>query len=44
MTNLAGKIIRGGLAAAFAFMAGQFLAAGAQAADYDVGSIHIAQP
>jgi periplasmic copper chaperone A len=44
MTNLAGKIVRGGLAAAFAFIAGTLLAAGAQAADYDVGSIHIAQP
>jgi copper(I)-binding protein len=36
--------IRSGLAAAFALAALPLTAAGAQAADYDVGSIHIAQP
>jgi copper(I)-binding protein len=36
--------IRGALAAALALAALPLTAAGAQAADYDVGSIHIAQP
>ena len=36
--------IRGGLVAAFALAALSVAAAGAQAADYDVGSIHITQP
>jgi len=38
------KYIRGGLTAAFALAALPLAATGAQAADYDVGSIHIAQP
>jgi periplasmic copper chaperone A len=36
--------IRGGLVAAFALAALSVAAAGARAADYDVGSIHITQP
>ena len=39
-----GTYIRRGLAAAFALSAAQLLAVHAQAADYDVGAIHIAQP
>jgi periplasmic copper chaperone A len=39
-----GKYIRGGLAAALALAAMPVVATGAWAADYDVGSIHIAQP
>ena len=38
------KYIRGGLATAFAMAALPLAGAGAQAADYDVGSIHITQP
>ncbi len=37
------KNLRYGLAAVFALAAMQLMAAGAQAADYDLGSIHIAQ-
>jgi periplasmic copper chaperone A len=44
MTESLCKYIRGGLAAAFALAASQLAAAGARAADYDVGSIHITQP
>src|SRR5271155_1076831 len=49
MTNLTRKAVRRGLATAFAVLALQVLAARfsatpLQAADYDVGSIHIAQP
>jgi periplasmic copper chaperone A len=43
MFHLFPKCILGGLAAG-AFAAAQFAAAPAQAADYDVGPIHIAQP
>ena len=42
--SFASKSIRYGLTAAWALAAAQFAAAGAEAADYDVGSIHIAQP
>jgi copper(I)-binding protein len=38
------KYIRGGLATAFAMAALPLASAGAQAADYDVGSMHITQP
>ncbi len=44
MTNIVGTYIRRGLAVAFALSAAQLLAVHAQAADYDVGAIHIAQP
>jgi hypothetical protein len=44
MTECAYKNLRRGLAAVFALAGVQLMAAGAQAADYDVGSIHIAQP
>ena len=44
MTQYVRKYIRGGLAAAFALAALPLAAAGARAADYDVGSIHITQP
>jgi hypothetical protein len=49
MKNLTRKAVRRGLATAFAVLALQvlaarFLATPLQAADYDVGSIHIAQP
>jgi periplasmic copper chaperone A len=44
VTNLVGSSIRGGLVGVFALSAVQLLAANAQAADYDVGAIHIAQP
>jgi copper(I)-binding protein len=44
MSRLAPKYIRVGLAAACALAAAQFMAAGVQAADYDLGPIHIAQP
>ncbi len=43
-SSFAGKYIRYGLAAAFALAAVQFAAAGAEAADYNVGPIHITQP
>jgi len=44
MTYPAAKSIRCGLAAAFVLAVVQLAAAKAGAADYDVGSIHIAQP
>jgi copper(I)-binding protein len=44
MTQYVRKYIRVGLAAAFALAALPLAAAGARAADYDVGSIHITQP
>ncbi len=44
MTYFAAKSIRYGLTAALALAVAQVAAAGAEAADYDVGSIHIAQP
>src|SRR6516225_7685328 len=44
MTESMRKYIRGGLAAAFAMAALPLASASAQAADYDVGSIHITQP
>src|ERR1700691_4768631 len=44
MTERVCKNLRRGLAAAFALAAVQLMIAGAEAADYDVGSIHIAQP
>jgi periplasmic copper chaperone A len=44
MTYFASKSIRYGLTSALTLMAAQLAAAGAEAADYDVGSIHIAQP
>ncbi len=44
MTNIAKKSIPHGLGAFFALAAASLLACPAQAADYDVGSIHIAQP
>ena len=44
MTYFAAKSIRYCLTAAFALAAVQLAAVGAEAADYDVGSIHIAQP
>ena len=44
MTESMRKYIRGGLATAFAMAALPLASAGAQAADYDVGSIHITQP
>ena len=49
MTNLTRKALRRGLATALAVLASQvlaarFLATPSQAADYDVGSIHITQP
>jgi copper(I)-binding protein len=44
MTDSMRKYVRGGLTAAFALAALPLAAAGAQAADYDAGSIHIAQP
>ena len=40
MTESRRKYIRGGLAAAFAIAALPLASASAQAADYDVGSIH----
>ena len=44
MTESMRKYIRGGLAAAFSVAALPLASASAQAADYDVGSIHITQP
>ncbi len=44
MTTLAGKFIARGLAATLGFAGAQLAAIGVQAADYDVGNIHIAQP
>jgi copper(I)-binding protein len=44
MTDHTRKYIRGGLAGALALAALPLAAAGARAADYDVGSIHITQP
>lgn len=44
MTSLTGAYIRRGLTAAFALFAVQLVPAHAQAADYDVGAMHIAQP
>jgi periplasmic copper chaperone A len=44
MTQYVRKYMRGGLAAAFALAALPLVAAGEQAADYEVGSIHIAEP
>ena len=44
MTESVCKYIRGGLATAFAMAALPLASASAQAADYDVGSIHITQP
>ena len=44
MTYSACRHIRRGLAAGLALAAAQLAAAGAEAADYDVGPIHIAQP
>jgi periplasmic copper chaperone A len=44
MTDFAGKHISGGIAAVFALAMAQLSTAPAQAAEYDVGSIHIAQP
>jgi periplasmic copper chaperone A len=44
MTYSACRHIRYGLAAGLALAAAQLAAAGAEAADYDVGPIHIAQP
>ncbi len=44
MTEFACRYFHRGLSAAFAAALVQLTAAGAQAADYDIGSIHIAQP
>ena len=44
MSNIAGKFITRSLAAALGFAVAQFAAASAQAAGYDVGKIHIAEP
>jgi hypothetical protein len=44
MSHLARKYVWGGFAAACALAALQLVAASAQAADYNVGPIHIAQP
>jgi hypothetical protein len=44
MTNITYRIISPHFAAAFALALAQLSAPAAQAADYDVGSIHIAQP
>jgi len=44
MTERVCKNLRRGLAVAFALAAVQLMIDGAEAADYDVGSIHIAQP
>src|SRR3984885_211584 len=44
MTDHTRKYIRGGLAGALALAALPLAAAGARAADYDAGSIHITQP
>ena len=44
MTNRTRKNVPYGMAAAFAVAAMPLIAAGAEAADYDVGSIHISQP
>jgi periplasmic copper chaperone A len=44
MTNIACRIISSSFATAFAFASAQLAASAAQAGDYDVGSIHIAQP
>jgi copper(I)-binding protein len=44
MTNITCKIISPSFAAAFALALAQLAAPAAQAGDYDVGSIHIAQP
>ena len=44
MTNIACRIISSSFAAAFALALAQLSAPAAQAGDYDVGSIHIAQP
>jgi periplasmic copper chaperone A len=43
MTKRASKFLFGSLAAALGFASAQLAAVAAQAADYDVGSIHIAQ-
>jgi len=44
MTNIACKTISSSFAAAFAIALAQLSAPAAQAGDYDVGSMHIAQP
>jgi copper(I)-binding protein len=44
MSNIAGKLVVRSLAAALGFAVAQFAAASAQAAGYDVGKIHIAEP
>jgi copper(I)-binding protein len=44
MTNIACRIISPGFPVAFALALAQLAAPAAQAGDYDVGSIHIAQP
>jgi hypothetical protein len=44
MTNVKRTVISRGAAAILALAAAQLAAAAAQAADYDVGSIHISQP
>ena len=44
MTESMRKYLHGGLATVFAMTALPLASAGAQAADYDVGSIHITQP
>ncbi len=44
MSTIAGKFVTRSLAAALGFAVAQFPAASAQAADYDVGKIHIAEP
>src|SRR5579863_3843573 len=44
MSNIAGKFITRSLVAALGFAVAQFAAASAQAAGYDVGKIHIAEP
>jgi periplasmic copper chaperone A len=43
MAKVAGKFVRRGLAAALGFAVSQLPAVRAQAADYDVGTIHIAE-
>src|SRR5262245_52698875 len=44
MSERIGTLIGGALAGAMTVAMFQFAAAGAQAADYDVGSIHVTQP
>ena len=44
MSQLAGRYVGSGFAVALAFLAVQFAAAAAQAADFDVGPMHIAEP